>query len=249
MSDVSKELIREFLKWAIAFQGAMDAALRAESPTNVWKHSGYKQFARKYMHVLNEISKHIPLPPLFDRYNVENMKDSGSTLAHHQKAVFESVYANVALLRGTLESRIGLVEDQITQLVDFLRSRLRAAVLRKPEQERDVQDAVEQLFVGRGLQKGQDYDRETGRVKVSGKESIPDFVLPPLSLAVEVKIIKTDVRIREVVDEINADIPAYGRAYSRQIYVVYDLGFIRDEVEFRHGLENVGSVDVLVIKH
>lgn len=249
MTEPSKDSIREYLKWAIALQAAMETALRAESPTNVWKHSGYKQFARKYMHVLTEISKHIQLPPLLDTYDIEKMRDSGSTIAHQQKDVFENVYANVSLLRSTLESRLGVVEDKIENLLDFFRSRLRSAVLRTPEQERDVQDAIEQLFIGRGLQKGQDYDRETGRVKVSGKESIPDFVMPPLSLALEVKLIKTDSRVREVVDEINADIPAYSKGYRRQLFLIYDLGHIRDEVEFRHGLENAGSIDVLVVKH
>ena len=63
------------------------------------------------------------------------------------------------------------------------------------------------------LQKGQDYDREVGRVKVSTKEVVPDFILLKLSLALEVKLIKTSTRVREVVDEINADIAAYSKVY------------------------------------
>lgn len=249
MAKPSKETIREYLRWTIALQQAMEMALRAESPTNIWKYSGFKQFTRKYMHVLTEVGKHIPLPPLFDSYDVDKMRGSGDTLAIHQKEVFESVYANVSLLRSTLESRLGVVEDQIENLNDFFRARLRSAIFRTPEQEREVQDAIEQLLIGRGLQKGQDYDRESGRVKSSGKESIPDFVMLPLSLALEVKLIKSDSRVREVVDEINADIPAYAKTYRRQLFLLYDLGHIRDEVEFRHGLENPGSIDVLIIKH
>ncbi|MGE4450472.1 hypothetical protein [Castellaniella sp.] len=249
MSKSSKESIREYLKWTIALQQSMEMALRNENPSNVWKHSSYKQFARKYMHVLTEISKHIELPPLFDRYDIEKMRGSGGTIAHQQKDVFENVYVNVSLLRSTLESRLGVVEDQITNLIDFLRSRLRSAVFRTPEQERDVQDAIEQLLIGRGLQKGQDYDREAGRVKASGKESIPDFIMPPLSLALEVKLVKTDSRGREVVDEINADIPAYAKGYRRQLFLIYDLGHIRNEIEFRHDIESAGSIDVLIVKH
>jgi len=51
------------------------------------------------------------------------------------------------------------------------------------------------------------------------------------------------------VDEINSDIRAYGAVYERQLYVVYDLGVIRDETEFKHDLENVPGVAVIVVKH
>jgi len=33
------------------------------------------------------------------------------------------------------------------------------------------------------------------------------------------------------------------------MFLVYDLGHIRDEIEFRHDLEKPGNVDVLVIEH
>jgi hypothetical protein len=60
-------------------------------------------------------------------------------------------------------------------ILDFLQSRVRSAVLKKPEHEKDIQDVVEQLLIDRGLNKGIDYDREVGRVKVSSKEVIPEF--------------------------------------------------------------------------
>jgi hypothetical protein len=249
MPETSRDTLREHLKWVVSLQRAMEVAIQAESPTNVWKYSGFKQFARKYVQILQEIAAHIPLPPIFDTYDIEKMRGSTDTIAHQQKDVFESVYANVSILRGFLEGKLGVVEDQIAGLLDFLRGRLRSAIFNKPELERDVQDAIEQLLIGRGLQKGQDYDRETGRVKVSGKESVPDFVMRRLSLALEVKLVKSDTRVREVVDEINADIRAYAKGYSRQLYLVYDLGYIRDEIEFRHDLESDGMVDVLVVKH
>jgi uncharacterized membrane protein len=99
------------------------------------------------------------------------------------------------------------------------------------------------------MQRGSDYDRETGRVKVSIKEVVPDFILPKLGLALEVKLTKHEQRAKEVVDEINADIRAYSQRYQAILFLVYDLGTIRDETEFRQGLEQVGSVEVLVVKH
>jgi len=85
-------------------------------------------------------------------------------------------------------------------------------------------------------------------VKVSSKEVVPDFILPRLSLAVEIKLIKTGSRVREVVDEINADIRAYSKRYRSLLFIVYDLGHIRDEIEFKQDLEDPGNVSVVVVK-
>jgi hypothetical protein len=118
-----------------------------------------------------------------------------------------------------------------------------------PEREAEIQNAVETLIVGRGMAKGMDYDRETGRVKTSGKESIPDFIFPNLKLCLEVKLVKSTEKLKAVVDEMNADIRAYSTRYDRQLYIAYDVGIIRDETEFKSGLENAPGVSVLVIKH
>jgi hypothetical protein len=99
------------------------------------------------------------------------------------------------------------------------------------------------------MAKGTDYDRETGRVKNSGKESIPDFIFPVLNLCLEAKLSKTLENRRAIVDELNADIRAYAKLYDRQIYVIYDLGTIRDETEFKRDLENAPGVAVLIVKH
>lgn len=112
-----------------------------------------------------------------------------------------------------------------------------------------LDDAVEGLLIGRGLQKGEDYDREVGRVKVSAKEAIPDFILMKLGLALELKLISRADRVKEAVDEINADIAAYSKEYRSLLFVVYDLGFIRDELEFRQDLERTANVSVIIVKH
>jgi hypothetical protein len=177
------------------------------------------------------------------------MPGIGDTVAVQQKEFFEAVHANASILKGILENEIGIVQDEIAGIKDFLQARLRSAMFEAPEKERTVQDAIEQLLIGRGLQKGQDYDRETGRVKVSVKEVIPDFVFPKLAMALEVKLITTQSRLKEAVDEINADILAYARQYATLVFLVYDLGMIRDHVEFRHDLEAAGNVSVILVKH
>ena len=78
-----------------------------------WKYGGYKQFARKYMQIVDLISKEIELPPIMDYYDLERIPSGGDTLPFQQKEIFESVYANLSLLRAFLETKIGVVEDEI----------------------------------------------------------------------------------------------------------------------------------------
>ena len=127
---------------------------------------------------------------------------------------------------------------------------MRRAVFNKPTKEKEVQDVIEQLLIGKGFAKGVDYDRETGRVKVSIKEVVSDFIIPRLSMAIEVKLSKDKSKSKVIVDEINADIQSYGKKYSSILFIVYDLGSIQDETAFKHGLETVdGNINVIIVKH
>jgi hypothetical protein len=249
VAEPDKNLVRQYLKATDALMRAMDSAVRVDDPHGLWKHAGFKQFARKYSNLITLILKTVSLPPLFDVYDVEKIPSNADSFPFQRKEIFDTVYANLALLKGMLENQIGVVEDETEALRDFFQARLRPAVLHEPDRESEVQDAVETLVIGRGLQKGVDYDREVGRVKVSAKEVVPDFILPRLSLALEVKLIKTAARVREVIDEINADIAAYSKRYRTIFFVIYDLGNIRDEVEFKHDLEDPGNVAIIVVKH
>ena len=59
-----------------------------------------------------------------------------------------------------------------------------------------------------------------------------------------------DNRKSHVIEEINADITAYSKEYKRQLFIVYDLGFIRDEIESKRAIENSGDeIKVIVVKH
>lgn len=53
-----------------------------------------------------------------------------------------------------------------------------------------------------------------------------------------------------MIEEINADITAYNKEYKRQLFVIYDLGVIRDEIEFKRDIENSGDdIRVVIVKH
>lgn len=91
-------------------------------------------------------------------------------------------------------------------------------------------------------------DRESGKFEFSGKEYIPDFIIPKMNLCIEVKLLK-EGRRSKMVEEISADITAYKKQYERILFVVYDLGVIRDEVEFKRDIEMTDGVKVIVVRH
>jgi len=187
--------------------------------------------------------------PYTTLFRSEKMPGIGDTATIQQREFFEATHANLSILIAFLEQVTGVVHDEVDALRNFLQARLRRAMFKTPDREVEVQDALEALLVGCGLQKGLDYDRETGRTKLSVKESVPDFVFPRWSTALEVKLVKHKDRLGSVVDEINADIRSYSTKYSRLIFLVYDVGTIRDEDEFKSGLEGAGETSVLVVKH
>ena len=56
-------------------------------------------------------------------------------------------------------------------------------------------------------------------------------------------------RKSKVNEEISADITAYAKQYERQLFVVYDLGVIQNEEEFKRDIENAGNVKVIIVKY
>ena len=152
------------------------------------------------------------------------------------------------MLYATLEGNVDFVDDEFDNLENFIKSRLRTVIFDRPQKEVEVQNAIETLLLGRGLSKGTDYDRETGKLEFSGKEFIPDFIIPKLRLCVEVKLLREGKKSK-VIEEISADITAYAKKYERQLYIVYDLGIIQNEEEFKRDIESIDGVKLLIIKH
>ena len=52
-----------------------------------------------------------------------------------------------------------------------------------------------------------------------------------------------------MIEEINADITAYSKEYKNILFIIYDVGIIRDETEIKRDIENVEGVNVIIIKH
>lgn len=242
------------LKLLIAQAKATDRNInRALTDTATQPHSRYVSF-RMYANAYNQLADqteailNYPKNSLA-RFNTSTMKSQYDTLWGTQKEIMEAVALNLSLLLTHLENAIDFVEDEFDNITNFIKVKLRTAIFTTPSKEVDVQNAIESLLIGHNMAKGIDYDRESGKFEFSGKEYIPDFILPKMSLAIEVKLLRPGKK-SAIIDEINADITAYQTKYERLLFVVYDLGVIRDQAEFRRDIENAGaSIKVVIVKN
>jgi len=247
--DENKDKLKEYLSFTSALLDSMEKSVKSNSESNIWKYSSYETYMRKYNVLVKEVASVTSGTALLDLYDLKKVPKMGNTIAMQQKGFFDSVHSDLSILKAFLENKIGIREDKTLQIKDFLQANLRRAMFTPPEKEMQVQNVIEQLLIGRGMEKGVDYDREVGRIKFSIKEVVPDFIFQKLGLALEVKLSKTSTKSKAIVDEINADIISYSKEYKSVIFLVYDLGSIRDEAEFKSDLEVSDAVSVIVIKH
>ncbi|HEY1045382.1 MAG TPA: hypothetical protein VGF79_03015 [Bacteroidia bacterium] len=246
---MDKQLLKNLLNNTKALEDAMKFIYRTSDASDMFSFSNYKTFMRKYNDIAVPVANELRENVVFDVYDLEKVKDWADTLRPQHKMYFDMVLGNVALLRSTIENKLDIKNEEILNLKNFLGSSLRKAVLHEPENEMYIQDTVEQLLIGKGLSKGIDYDREVGRLKVSIKEYKPDFIFLKLDLAFEIKLSKSKAKSKAIVDEINADIQAYGKGYSQLLFLIYDLGTIRDEDEFKNDIDNKENIQLIVVKH
>jgi hypothetical protein len=128
--------------------------------------------------------------------------------------------------------------------MDFITANLRPSIFEDPKNEKELQNIVEVMLRAREYE----YRRELIRIPYSSKVYIPDFTFEVLHLALEMKLCSSRDRVREMIDEINSDIPAYQTRYENVIFAIYDLGQIRDEAEFKGSIERNLNVYVVIVK-
>lgn len=145
-----------------------------------------------------------------------------------------------------LESQLGYHEQITSQLVKDIEDKLRIIVREIPQKEKEIQDVVENLL----KMKEYEFEREKVSIPYSTKYYVPDFTFESPNVAMDIKLCDSPEDEKRIVDEINADIPAYKSKYNNLVFIVYDLGFIRDSLTFAKGTEkNNPFVYVVVIKH
>lgn len=247
----SLELTREIkvlISQIKTFCEMLHEILRDKNVTEMGRYSCFKDMASIYNDFAERVKNVLNVSTMFYTFNLNEIPSWGDSVWPTQKRILEQVLLSAKMLLSCLEENIDFVDDEFDNIECFLQSRIRTVIFQKPEKEVEVQNAIEALLLGRGLAKGVDYDRESGKVEFSGKEYIPDFIIPKMSLCIEVKLLREGRKSR-IIEEISADITAYNKVYERQLYVVYDLGVIQNELEFKRDIEMVGGVKVIIIKH
>jgi hypothetical protein len=133
----------------------------------------------------------------------------------------------------------------IIKIIKLAETKLRKVIKEPPAHERQVQDAFESLLHGADIP----FSREKERIEYSTGTYAPDFTMPKLDLATEIKFCPKEGREREIIAEINDDILAYRKKYGNLLFVVYDVGKIRDVERFVASFEEHENVIVRVVKH
>ena len=169
---------------------------------------------------------------------------------------------DLAIARGTLEAahehleRSGInavyegkdtapESSAIVKVINLVERKLRKVIRSIPADEREVQEAFETLLIGADIP----YSRETVALEYSSKTYRPDFSIERLDLAIEVKLCARPGREKEMIAEINDDILAYQTKYGNILFVVYDIGQIRDGERFATPFESCDKVIVRIVKH
>lgn len=240
--------IKVLISQLSAFIKTINEILNNSNTAETARYASYADMARIYNDLANRAKDILNVESIIYTFNLGVIPDWGDTVWPTQKRVLEQVLLSARILLSSVEEGVDFADDEFDNLENFLQSRLRSVIFQKPEQEVEVQNAIESLLLGRGLSKGADYDRESGKVEFSGKEYIPDFIVPKMSLCIEVKLLREN-RKSKIIEEISADITAYKKIYNRQLFVVYDLGVIQNELEFKRDIEMSDGVKVIIVKH
>ena len=233
------------MEFETLYNMAANAARNAERMCSQGGYGGYPFYTDEYNRLLRFTAEADPaVTGYFRPIELRENSDPAYVSQRLWQSFAEQAAGALNSLTSYLQAKLGKKQQEYEQIIDLIRANLRPAIYEDPKHEREVQNALETIFRARNL----DFLREQETVPYSTKRYIPDFTFDRIGLAVEVKLCKDKDREKPMIDEINADILGYGGRYDRCIFVVYDLGFIRDVAQFSGDIEKNPNVHVLIIK-
>jgi len=122
-------------------------------------------------------------------------------------------------------------------------NKLRKLIRTTPKNEKEVQEKYEDLLIAYNI----NYSREFPHIEYSSKKYIPDFSIEKIDLAIEIKLCRKDEK--SFISQINDDILAYKTKFKNIIFVIYDLGQIRDVENFKGSFEKHQDIIIQIIKN
>lgn len=177
------------------------------------------------------------------RHHQAYLRDLGTARGFLLGAVDELERSDLASVYEGKDT--GPESSLIVKVINLAGGKLRKIMRTAPKTEKEVQDAFENLLVGADIP----YQREVDRIVYSSKAYVPDFTLRQIDLAVEAKLCPTAGREKDLIAEMNDDILAYRTEFGNILFIVYDVGNIRDVEQFKAAFEQHENVVVQVVKH
>lgn len=141
-----------------------------------------------------------------------------------------------------------LAKNDFFEIIKDIEKNFRKIVKTDPENEKNVQDNLETFLDV----KEYDFLREKENIDFSKKVFIPDFTQKKLSIAIEVKFLDKKDKVKQIVEEMSADIKPYSKKWKNILFLVYDKGGnIRDVDAFVKDFIQDGEIIIrcIVIKH
>lgn len=135
--------------------------------------------------------------------------------------------------------------SMLIKIISLIDNKLRKIIREIPNKERLIQDAFENLLISTDIP----YEREGPSIEYSSKKYIPDFSFNNLDLIVEIKICTETTKEKSLISQINDDILAYQTRFGNIIFIIYDIGQIRDNNKFSHSFENNDKVIIKIHCH
>jgi len=229
-------------------EAATNAANLKIQPVNVdyMLYGTYPVYVNEYNNLLRHTYKLFgnEAQELFQPIDLGKNINPADTLGSFWKTYLDLAVVKLITLVAYLQSKIPTIQKEIQGVLDFIAANLRPSIYEDPRNEKDLQNIVATMLRARDY----DFQREKVSIPYSSKLYIPDFTFEVLHLALEMKLCTSQVKMKEIIDEINADIPPYKTRYENVIFVIYDLGFIRDVTEFKGSIEKNLNIYVSVVK-
>lgn len=165
-----------------------------------------------------------------------------------KQALLSYIQEAKELVENPEDLRKVIAKTDFIEIVKDIEKNFRKIVKSDPESERDVQDYLETFLDV----KEYDFLREKENIEFSEKTFFPDFTQKKLSIAIEVKYLDKKVKVKQIIDEMSADITPYSKKWKNILFLVYDKGGnIRDVDAYVKDFNQDGDVirRCIVIKH
>jgi hypothetical protein len=114
-----------------------------------------------------------------------------------------------------------------------------------PSSEREVQNRIEIILNAIGIE----HIREKEAATIGARAFHPDFTVPSLSLAIEVKLATKTHGASAIQEELAADISAYSTKWKRLLFIIYDTGVITDPYQMQRANKTHFGASIIIVKH